>query len=184
MPDCRQKNLTYRTVCRLCKQKGTHSTYVGETSRSLHERQKEHAQDSRLRKESSHMHQHLWEKHQDVWEDLNLEDEGWRQYKIEVIKTHQSSFTRQIHEAVAMMIEPGTILNDKSEYNRCLIPSLEVKGAWTESQTSAQARADRQAAAERQQEATDTLMDQTRAKRHNPEQKDKEQHSTHPEKRR
>ena len=119
-----------------------------------------------------------------MWKDYNLGEEGWRQYKMEIVRTHQSALTGQVHEAVTMMLEQGNILNDKNEYNRCLIPTLEVKGAGTESQAGKQARADRQTAAKRQFEAADTHREQTRTKRHSTESRDREPPSTQPEKHR
>ena len=112
-PNCRQSNITYRTVCRLCKQRGDHSTYIGESSRSLYERQKEHVGDFRTGGEKSHMYQHLQECHMDSWAQLNLQEDGWRQFKVETIKAHRSAFIRQLHEAVTIMIEPGRILNSE-----------------------------------------------------------------------
>ena len=54
-------------------------------------------------------------------------------FKVEIVKTHMSSFTRQLHKAVAIMLEPGTVLNNQTVYNRCLVPTLEVKGSSKES---------------------------------------------------
>ena len=64
----------------------------------------------------------------------------WKLFKVEVVKTHKSAFSRQIHEAVTMMREGGTILNSQEEYNRCLVPTLEVKGRIMETHREKQIR--------------------------------------------
>ena len=45
-------------------------------------------------------------------------------FKPEVIRKHSSALTRQLHEAVEIAKAEGVVLNNKDEYNRCLIPSL------------------------------------------------------------
>ena len=174
-PDCRMTNLTYRTVCRLCKEEGNRSTYVGETSRSLHERQKEHAADSKTNKEGSHMFQHLATAHGDRWDADNLEEKPWEHFKVELVKSHRSSFIRQIHEAVTMMLEPGVVLNNQEEYNRCLVPSLEVRGARKESTQTKSAREQRQEKMSARQATEQTTGEETRTKRRTEQDRDTRQ---------
>ena len=90
------------------------------------------------------MHQHLVTRHEGAWDERNLGVDTWKHFKVEVVKTHRTSFIRQIHEAVTIMLEPGTILNSQEEYNRCLVPSLEVKGEKKMSKHTQQAREQRQ----------------------------------------
>ena len=127
-PNCRTKNLTYRSTCRLCKAAGAKCSYLGETSRSLRERWGEHVKDSQDSLEESHIAQHLMNQHLVEWKEKALEGDAWKYFSIEIVKTHRSAFKRQIHEAVLIMLEEGVILNSKSEYNRCLVPTLEVQG--------------------------------------------------------
>lgn len=42
---CREVNLVYQTICKLCKLEGEEVSYIGETSRSLYERTREHLRD-------------------------------------------------------------------------------------------------------------------------------------------
>ena len=56
---CYARNVTYKSTCLLCKNQGVNSTYIGETSRSLHERELEHKQDATGAKEISHRRRHL-----------------------------------------------------------------------------------------------------------------------------
>ena len=53
---------------------------------------------------------------------------AWKLFTIEILKTHTSAFRRQIHEATTIMLERGTVLNNKIEYNRCLVPTMEIQG--------------------------------------------------------
>ncbi len=98
--DCRVTNCTYRTSCKLCEQEGSRSSYIGETSRSVKERMGEHAGDARKDDEGSHIAAHLRERHHREWTELGEEKEGWNHFKVEVLKTHTTSFRRQLHEAV------------------------------------------------------------------------------------
>ena len=67
------------------------------------------------------------------------------------------------------MLEPGLVLNDQNAYNRCLIPSLEVKGVKEMSKAQKQDRQDRQETHRRQQEAADKHTEQTPTKRPTPD---------------
>lgn len=102
-PNCRKSNTTYRTVCQLCKAQGDRSTYVGESSRSLYERIGEHREDAQKALEGSHIATHLQSAHPEEWTDLGLEQDGWKHFRVELVKTHQTSFRRQLHEACTIM---------------------------------------------------------------------------------
>ena len=130
-PYCRQTNLTYKSTCRICSKKGIQAAYIGETSRSLHKRLHEHAADSKKRQEHSHMATHMMKTHPEEWK--SDQDTCWKHYKVEIIKVHRSSFIRQLPEAVAIMLQQGITLNVDAEYNRWIVPSLEVKGTRKES---------------------------------------------------
>ena len=52
-------------------------------------------------------------------------------FSMQVVKQHQSALSRQIGEAVSIRYTKRQgilVMNRKDEYNRCLIPSLEVSG--------------------------------------------------------
>jgi hypothetical protein len=70
-PDCRRRNVLYENQCQACKvdvkdgnskkdmsKKDGKGTYIGETSRSLYERSKEHQKDRDDREEDSHQVKH------------------------------------------------------------------------------------------------------------------------------
>ena len=56
--ECRDSNIVYKSTCKICKETGDKTSYVGETHRSLFERTREHAQDSMTAKEKSHIREH------------------------------------------------------------------------------------------------------------------------------
>ena len=119
---CYSSNVTYRNRCMICSREGRSSSYIGETSRSLYERSREHVSLYTNSKEESHMLQHMRDEH---------EDEEKADFKWEIIKSHKSSFERQISEAVYIRMEEGKskVLNNKQEYSRCILPQISVSYA-------------------------------------------------------
>ena len=118
--DCRKRNATYFTECKLCLQKGKKVRYVGETARTCFERGLEHADDAAKKKDGSHIHNHLLETH-------SGEEISEKPFKMKVIQQHRSALSRQIQEAVIIANSQGVeLLNSKTEYNRCIIPRLAV----------------------------------------------------------
>ena len=104
-PNCRQTNTTYRTICQLCKSQGARTTYIGESSRSLFERMGEHREDAKSGLEGSHIASHLQTAHPGEWSDLGAGQDGLKHFRVELVKTHQTSFRRQLHEACTIMRE-------------------------------------------------------------------------------
>ena len=133
LPPCTRKSLVYENVCSICnegagaKKELTNinpeiaSIYVGETSRTVQERAKEHWADTRGAKgvEGSHMLKHMEQYH------------GGEKPKfiMRVVQFHRSALSRQTGEAVRIMRRggAGSVLNSKSEFNRCYIPRLKVE---------------------------------------------------------
>ena len=95
------------------------SIYIGETSRTILERSKEHWEDFRGSKEDSHIIRHQ-----------KLEHTGGQpNFVIRVVGSHRTALARQVSEAVRIRRRGGmgSILNSKAEYNRCHIPRLKVE---------------------------------------------------------
>ena len=96
--------------------------YIGETKKSGYERGCEHMEDLKTLKENSHLLKHLIEIHPNLKiDELKV---GMR-----IRKTFKSALERQIGEAIAIKVskEKGyTLMNSKSEYNRCKIPRLTI----------------------------------------------------------
>ena len=70
---CQVRSVCYTNMCVLCEQQGTSSKYYGETSKSLGERSREHIQDAKDKKQSSHIYVHLIRAHPE-WISMNWED--------------------------------------------------------------------------------------------------------------
>ena len=92
---------------------------VGESSRSVQERALEHWSAASKKDERSHMVKHQSMEHA----------EEPPQFIFKVISMHRTALNRQIKEAVRIRRRGGaaSILNSKSEYNRCHIPRLVVE---------------------------------------------------------
>ena len=90
--------------------------YVGEISRSILERAKEHWAGCVKKKEDNHMYRH---------QSLVHGGEPVK-FTMRVVGSHQSALSRQVSEAVRIRRRGGlgSILNSKSEYNRCHITRL------------------------------------------------------------
>ena len=96
--------------------------FIGETSRSAFDRNKEHHDDFKNIRASSHILKHYMESHRDIkMEDLEM--------RMRVIKKYKTSFERQIGESIWIYhnLKEGTLLlNSNNEYNRCSIPRLGI----------------------------------------------------------
>ena len=71
---------------------GGQAVYVGETSRSIYERAKEHGADAVAGHEDSHMHKH--------WVLDHAEERERPKFKIRVVASFKDALTRQLAEAV------------------------------------------------------------------------------------
>ena len=133
LPNCTKRNLLYESVCTDCNQgesrtedimdrRAEPSIYVGETSRSIFERAKEHCQDARLGTDESHMLKHWTNSHRG----------GDRPtFKFNVIQTYPDSLSRQIGEAVRIQLRANT-LNSMAVFNRSRLTRLVVDREWEE----------------------------------------------------
>ena len=142
--DCRRRNILYENVCQVCNQKDGKDgnddqkdgkgIYVGESSRSLHERAKEHVADRDNLKEDSHMVKHWVCDHPDLLEPPK--------FKFRIVRSFQDPLTRQLAEAVRIERSGENILNSKSEFNRCRIPRLKINleewGVWRKEKEKAE----------------------------------------------
>ena len=94
--------------------------YIGESSRSLYERSIEHMNDYQSLSERSHMLKHYLTAHRDM-------DRDQVRFGIRVRNQYKKAFERQIGEAISIeqeMLKKTTLLNSKSEFNRCTVPRL------------------------------------------------------------
>ena len=133
LPDCTKQSVLYENVCATCvpsagskkdmKEEDLNTSqpavYVGETSRSLAERTREHWASYRGRKEDSHILKHQQIAHNDSSPNFIMR----------MVGTYKTALGRQVGEAVRIRRRGGAtgILNSKTEYSRCHIPRLQVE---------------------------------------------------------
>ena len=129
LEDCKRSSLVYENICRACNpgvgKKGRvgevrsdiPTIYVGETSRTMYERGREHWADWRGRRTTSHIAKHQEEVHK---------GEGEPDFILKAVKSYKTALSRQIGEAVRIRRRggEGSILNSKAEFSRCRIPRL------------------------------------------------------------
>ena len=115
---CRQGNVGYEMECNLCKETAEQSnnsaartTYIGETSRNLFSRGKEHAYKYGKNDDDSFMATHQAEAHM----------QQPAEFTAKVTGSYRDCLTRQVAEGVAIRRCPNRVLNSKSEWHQ---PSL------------------------------------------------------------
>ena len=114
---CKVKSIVYESACQVCLKNGSSDgIYIGESGRSLYERSKEHLEDAKNHKDSSHIWKHWALCHQDLMVQPV--------FKFKVIRVHKSCLDRQLHEAVKIA-ECGT-LNSKCEFRQNQVKRLKV----------------------------------------------------------
>ena len=106
---CRRNNVNYAIECQMCPE-GNRPTYIGETSRNLFTRCKEHMGNSVSQNESagesSFVKKHMVEFH------------GGREgrFQTKVTHTNKDSLTRQVREGVLITRAGDSVMNTKSEW--------------------------------------------------------------------
>ena len=90
---CSTRSIVYQNVCLVCQDSKSVSRYVGETSRTIWERNAEHQQDALSTSAQSHMKQHLLDKHPDHLH------KALESFSISKIKSCRSALSRQIRWA-------------------------------------------------------------------------------------
>ena len=142
IPPCTKRNLMYENICLKCNPnvvkeggkvtppKTFPSIYIGETSRSIAERGKEHWRGYMEGKEDNH----IWKHHV-----LHHGGEGHPNFLIRPIQYFKSALTRQVAEAVRIgRLGEGVVLNSKSEFNRCKLGRLTLGDSTTTNQPTIQ----------------------------------------------
>ena len=105
---CGDKNIVYESCCTWCEEKDpeTPYRYIGESSRTMFERAREHWVDASKLKDSSHIARH--------WAECHPDSKTPPLFKFTLVKKHRRALARQIHEAVRIN-ERGD-LNDRMEW--------------------------------------------------------------------
>ena len=126
---CKNKSVVYQSTCKTCRKEGRRTTYTGETGRGIEERLGEHLKDGANQEEKSHMYLHLTSDHPEIEtpgdprDMLNL-------FEVKALYSLPRPLYRQIMVALAIgrqHKEGAQLLNQKQEYNRCLLPELVVQ---------------------------------------------------------
>ena len=113
MATAEKNNVNHEIECRLCPE-GESPVYVGETSRNLYTRGKEHASNlhrtpgEESESEPSFMKRHFEEYHRDA--------EIRNSFKARVTKKNTDSLSRQVREGVYIRRSTRRTMNNKSEW--------------------------------------------------------------------
>ena len=105
---CHRNNVNYKISCGLCPE-GRRAVYIGETSRNLYTRAKQHK--GNKDEESSFMRKHMEDCHRGEEED----------FRAEVTNTNKDCLTRLVREGVLIRRCQDPLLNTRSEWHQ---PSL------------------------------------------------------------
>ena len=131
LPPCTRKSLVYENLCVECNKGATEkgeeeqlridipTIYVGETSRSIFERSKEHWDGVRKWSSKNHMVAH---------QEMEHGGEQAPKFMMRVVSNHRSALERQVAEAIRIRRRggEGAVLNSRGEFNRSYIPRLRV----------------------------------------------------------
>ena len=110
LPNCKKASLVYENVCKRCNpgadskkelvevKNDVPTIYVGETSRSVFERSREHWGAWRSQKEDSHILRHQVAEH---------DGEENPQFTVQVVKYYKTALSRQLGEAVIIRRSRG-----------------------------------------------------------------------------
>ena len=93
--------------------------YLGETSRSLAERTIEHFNDAEAFSKRSHMVKH--------WMTSHMELDTIPPFQIKVVKQYRDCLSRQVGEAIAILLTKDKLLNSKNEYIQNCISRITVQ---------------------------------------------------------
>ena len=121
--DCKTRSVVYSNTCLVCKSVGRDTKYLGETSRTMLERSKEHQADALRLGSTSHMREHMCNTHPEALAEVLTS------FRMNIVKKASSPLERQVREAVQISrAKESTLLNRKEEYNRCLLPRMSLEG--------------------------------------------------------
>ena len=131
LPACTKSNLVYENICASCNPGASGkldqaeirvdipTVYVGETSRSIYERSREHWEGVKKGSNKNHMVKHQLLEHA---------GEPDPNFQMKVRGFFKTALARQVAEAVYIRRRggEGAILNSKGEFSRSYIPRLQV----------------------------------------------------------
>ena len=104
--DCERNSVTYRIVCKTCEENNQVAHYIGETSRNMYSRGKEHLQQYNSRSKASALWAHC----------IKFHNSAPATFVMQLTGVFSSSLRRQIAEGVQIRNFVGIIINRKSEW--------------------------------------------------------------------
>ena len=107
---CHTKNVVYKISCKICDSSKTRYCYIGETSRPVRERFKEHLSDARLRKLGTGLGEHVLDKHT----DLNKKEVNGS-FQVEILSRNRDIADNKIDESIKIR-DKNPNLNTYSKY--------------------------------------------------------------------
>ena len=135
--NCKAKNIVYESVCQLCnpqssREEADHGdvqpsgrdggpregVYIGESSRSLHERSIEHVRDAGAFSVKSHIVKHWMTSHPSLPNPPKM--------SFKVTERFRDCLSRQVSEALRISWTEDSILNSKAEYGHNTVSRLSV----------------------------------------------------------
>jgi hypothetical protein len=128
--NCKARNIVYETSCTICNPvdetpsiqregKCREGVYIGETSRSLHERSLEHQRDGKSFSKKSHIAKHWMLAHPTINEMPT--------FNFKTIQMHKDCMSRQVGEAMRIYFSKDRLLNSKNEYLQICITRVVVQ---------------------------------------------------------
>ena len=147
--NCFRRNILYEARCGLCVDKREQelkeehgrktkkkrkfgelfeeeNVYVGETSRSIYERSKEHLKAGRERQENSFIAKH--------WQDCHPELQEPPEFRFKIVRFYKDPLSRQVGESVRIDMRVG-VLNSKTMFSRNTLPRLVLEMSEKEKET-------------------------------------------------
>ena len=113
----------YEGRCLLCEEVGVTTRYIGETLRTIAERNTEHLEDCLKREELSHIREHASKCHPESMEDI------LSMFQMRSLRRAKKPMNRQVREAVELQQDNSkTLLNKKEEFSRCILPTIVALG--------------------------------------------------------
>ena len=134
--NCFRRNILYEARCGVCEDEEMEkdggakkkekrpkfgekiegkNIYVGESSRSLFERSKEHIKAGEEKREESFIAKHWQESHPDM--------RKVPEFRFKIVRSYRDPLTRQVGESVRIDMRKG-VLNSKTMYSRNPLPRL------------------------------------------------------------
>ena len=108
---CKSRGVVYEIHCKVCKDKGLKSLYIGETHRTLWDRTSEHLSKLESRAKDSALFKH--------WRTVHPENHQEPEFIVKKVGAYLSSTERQIREAIRIdMAQYDHLMNSKGEWER------------------------------------------------------------------